>query len=456
MREHTDFPERAAFYSKLRENTVCQEDYDAAKRLYTLAGCANLLEFCQLYVQLDVGLLASSFLMFRDEMYQWCGLDVSKCISLPSMTLDIFLDRHKPDIELLTDHTMYLTFAQALRGGLSQAVTRYTRAGAEVNLVHHEQLERQSAAARTVAGDEDKGAAALTQLTRPLKMDPVTAQDPVLRHVFPIVVQPSEEGQRQLAAEESQLRARYKDIYEAKTLYRVLSCLDLNGLYAHAMSSYLPSEDFHWIPDAQLESFSADAILALPADGERGYTFTVDLEYDLAKAHSDPLHNMLPLFIHQQDLSWDDLSPYSQAAFVKQMSNNVAKAMRYTSRKLVASFRRQENYTVHFRLLQFLLRHDVKLVRVRSIIWLQAATLHSSLRPGVRHQARGSQNGTSIAVLQALPQLALRQTGNACCARPLSCHDFYVRLTVSLSHAYRWRAERITRIRDLCRPSDSV
>jgi hypothetical protein len=459
MREHTAFPERAAFYSKLRENTVCQEDYDAAKRLYTLAGCANLLEFCQLYVQLDVGLLASSFLMFRDEMYQWCGLDVSKCISLPSMTLDIFLDRHKPDIELLTDHTMYLTFAQALRGGLSQAVTRYTRAGTEVNLVHHEQLERQSAAARTVAGDEDKGAAALTtQLTRPLKMDPVTAQDPVLQHAFPIVVQPSEEGQRQLAAEESQLRARYKDIYEAKTLYRVLSCLDLNGLYAHAMSSYLPSEDFHWIPDAQLESFSADAILALPADGERGYTFTVDLEYDLAKAHSDPLHNMLPLFIHQQDLSWDDLSPYSQAAFVKQMSNNVAKAMRYTSRKLVASFRRQENYTVHFRLLQFLLRHDVKLVRVRSIIgYKQRPFIRPYVQECVTKRVEAKTALQSQCFKLCLNSLYGKLVMHCMCARARSrLLTFMYFMSVFFSHAYRWRAERITRTRDLCRPSGSV
>ena len=62
---------------------------------------------------------------------------------------------------------------------------------------------------------------------------------------------------------------------EAESVY--LLDLDANNLYEWAMSQSLPTDDFQWVLDEEIEELQAN-IMKLDPDFERGYILEVDLE----------------------------------------------------------------------------------------------------------------------------------------------------------------------------------
>ena len=80
--------------------------------------------------------------------------------------------------------------------------------------------------------------------------------------------------------------------------------LDANNLYGWAMLQPLPTGDFDWMTQEEIDRLDVKAV---PDDGEDGYILEVDLEYppDLHNIHND-----YPLAPERIKVSRDMLSPY--------------------------------------------------------------------------------------------------------------------------------------------------
>ena len=64
--EETKLPEREAFYSKLSDEHITEEEYEHAKKVWKECKCQTLGDYHDLYVETDVALLADIFENFRD------------------------------------------------------------------------------------------------------------------------------------------------------------------------------------------------------------------------------------------------------------------------------------------------------------------------------------------------------------------------------------------------------
>jgi hypothetical protein len=119
LRAARQLPPREAFFSKVANAGVGDDDYVHATSVFTLFGCRNMLDYCELYCRLDVLLLAECFLSFRAEVLQELDLDCCHYISLPQLAYDAMLKMTGVEIEPMTDIDMILFFESSIRGGVS-------------------------------------------------------------------------------------------------------------------------------------------------------------------------------------------------------------------------------------------------------------------------------------------------------------------------------------------------
>jgi hypothetical protein len=125
MRQTVELPAHEEFYSHLNNGNVTEEEYAHARAVYSHFKCSNLLDYCELYCELDVILLAECFLSFRKEVMDEFGLDPCQYISLPQLCFDCMLRKTGASIELLTDMDMITTLESGIRGGVSFIGTRH-------------------------------------------------------------------------------------------------------------------------------------------------------------------------------------------------------------------------------------------------------------------------------------------------------------------------------------------
>ena len=62
----TKFPPREAFYSKLNDSEISDSDYEHAQKVWDHFGLKTFRDYHELYMMLDVSLLADVFKNFRD------------------------------------------------------------------------------------------------------------------------------------------------------------------------------------------------------------------------------------------------------------------------------------------------------------------------------------------------------------------------------------------------------
>ena len=136
MKNTTEMPPIEAFYSHLREETVTEEEYEFAKKVWKLYKCKNLLDYCQIYCRSDTLLLAENFQKFRKVMFEFCGLDPAYYISLPSFAWDSMLKMTNVELESFTDIDQNLFCENGIRGGLSYIGERYYEAN-EDKTIHY-------------------------------------------------------------------------------------------------------------------------------------------------------------------------------------------------------------------------------------------------------------------------------------------------------------------------------
>ena len=121
----TQLPPIDAFYSNLNMSSISEEDYQHAQKVWEEFVIRDLGNYHDLYFRTDV-VLANVYEAFRDTCLRHYSLDPVHFYTSPGLTWCTCLKHTGIKLELLTDPDMLLMFEQAIRGGITQAVRKYT------------------------------------------------------------------------------------------------------------------------------------------------------------------------------------------------------------------------------------------------------------------------------------------------------------------------------------------
>jgi len=148
---HTQLPPKGAFYSKLNEEEVTDEDYARAHRVWNLFEMKEFSEYHDLYLKTDVCILADIFENFRKTCLKAYGLDPTHYFTAPGLFWDAMLRFTKVKIECFHGETidqktgetiapsqydMFMFVEKGMRGGISQISKRFAKANNPLLLDH--------------------------------------------------------------------------------------------------------------------------------------------------------------------------------------------------------------------------------------------------------------------------------------------------------------------------------
>ena len=117
-------PPREAFYSKLNMAGVREEDYEHANRTWKEFDLKDLGEYHDLYLKMEVILLANVFEALRKVCLKNYGLDPAHFYT----AWKACLKKTRIRLEFLLDPDMLLMFKRGIRGGITQSVNRWAKA----------------------------------------------------------------------------------------------------------------------------------------------------------------------------------------------------------------------------------------------------------------------------------------------------------------------------------------
>jgi hypothetical protein len=126
--KQTCLPTKEAFYDTLCQRHISLKQYRHAKHTWKAFHCETMKDYLELYVKLDVLLLAAIFEEYRDTYYKCHNLDVMHYISGPSLAFDSMLKMCKVELDVLPSIDMYNFFQSSIRGGIAGTVLRYFKA----------------------------------------------------------------------------------------------------------------------------------------------------------------------------------------------------------------------------------------------------------------------------------------------------------------------------------------
>ena len=135
--------------------------------------------------------------------------------------------------------------------------------------------------------------------------------------------------------------------------------VDATNLYGHAMSQYLPIDNFQWVNGTQDELMRL--LLYTPDDGEIGYIACVDLKYPI-ELHDET--NCFPLAPEKINIKYEQLSGYSKKLADKL---HIPKANGKIA-KLAPNLFDKSRYVVHYRNLKYYIRRGMILSEVHHMI----------------------------------------------------------------------------------------
>ena len=116
------------FYSKLSGSAISKDDYQHVQHVWRAFDINSMGDYHDLYLKIDVVLLANVFEAFRSTCLKHYKLDPAHFYTSPGLTWKACLKKTEIELELLTDPDMLMTFEKGIRGGITQAVHRYTQA----------------------------------------------------------------------------------------------------------------------------------------------------------------------------------------------------------------------------------------------------------------------------------------------------------------------------------------
>jgi hypothetical protein len=124
----TKLPPRKDFHSKLYETNISKKEYRHAQNVWKTFKCKTLGEYSDLYLKLDVLLLADIFQAFREVCMEAYKLDPAWYYTVPGLAWDAALRHTKVELELIQDEEMLFMLEKGIRGGVAQCCKRYAKA----------------------------------------------------------------------------------------------------------------------------------------------------------------------------------------------------------------------------------------------------------------------------------------------------------------------------------------
>ena len=136
--------------------------------------------------------------------------------------------------------------------------------------------------------------------------------------------------------------------------------IDANNLYGFAQKMNLPYGEYTWLPSSQFSKLNFENMTPNQA---QGYVIECDLIFP-PECHEKL--NDLPLAPEHMDITYKDLSPYSQNVQSKLLGER--KKNHYKSSKLVTNFNPKPRYVCHYLNLQLYLRLGAKIKKIYNVI----------------------------------------------------------------------------------------
>ena len=126
--KETKLPPKEAFYSKLNNEDISDEDYAHAQKVWRMFKMERFQDYHNLYNKTDVLLLADVFESFRNICIKNYKLDPAHYYTAPGLAWDACLKMTDVKLELLSDIDMLLMVEKGIRGGVSMISNRYGKA----------------------------------------------------------------------------------------------------------------------------------------------------------------------------------------------------------------------------------------------------------------------------------------------------------------------------------------
>ena len=149
---------------------------------------------------------------------------------------------------------------------------------------------------------------------------------------------------------------KYMKNYDEKAPSKYIMYLDANNLYGWAMSQYLPTGNFKWLSQKQIEKTNLGEYTE---NSKKGLILEVDLEYP-QELHD--LHNDYPLGPEKVKVAKDMLSDYCKKIADK---FNISSGLVH---KLIPTLNDKEKYIIHYRNLQSYLSLGLKLKKIHRVL----------------------------------------------------------------------------------------
>ena len=126
--KETTLPPKEAFYSRLNDKGISDEDYVHALKVWKKFKMEYFKDYHELYNKIDVLLLADVFENFRNICLENYELDPAHYYTAPGLAWDAALKVTGVNLELLSDIDMLLMAEKGIRGGVSMVSNRYGKA----------------------------------------------------------------------------------------------------------------------------------------------------------------------------------------------------------------------------------------------------------------------------------------------------------------------------------------
>ena len=126
--QETELPPKEAFYSKLNDDQISEDNYQHAQNVWKTFKMKNMRDYHDLYLQSDVLLLADVFENFRKVCMKNYQLDPAWYYTAPGLSYDAMLKKTEINLQLLQDVDMLLMIENGVRGGVSMIAKRYAEA----------------------------------------------------------------------------------------------------------------------------------------------------------------------------------------------------------------------------------------------------------------------------------------------------------------------------------------
>ena len=149
---------------------------------------------------------------------------------------------------------------------------------------------------------------------------------------------------------------KYMKNYDEKAPSKYIMYLDANNLYGWAMSQYLPTGNFKWLSQNQIEKTNLGKYTE---NSKKGLILEVDLEYP-QELHD--FHNDYPLGPEKVKVAKDMLSDYCKKIADK---FNISSGLVH---KLIPTLNDKEKYILHYRNLQSYLSLGLKLKKIHRVL----------------------------------------------------------------------------------------